>query len=384
MELVAWLVLGLGLLNPVNILDGWIGAGLFLYTLAILLIKPKLKKTKTSLIVVLPILVAFFFTGVMNSSHLRDFLSVNPKSGQYMHDMGLYLKTYYLMKEETVNYYQAHGQAFSGHMVMNKLPDNVWGWRLPTVFYLWSIIPVTNGVVIWWLFMMFGLLTLLAVYKISGLMLHESKSKYAILTPYLFFPYLHFAVRDWTMLQVEWWAVFSLIGGIYFYLKKQKSWAVVFFCLAVMIRELILIPLLTLVILSWVFKRKEVKFFLIPVIVFGVFLSGHTVLVSKQVELVKGVSKYALRLHGEGKQLLLTTLAFGSWEYLFYKTRIFLIMMILALVGYLKKISFGKTIVAVNFILALSFLIIGTSEWNHVWGVLYIPMVLLGVVWLFD
>jgi len=385
-KLIVFALLMMGLLNPTkNVGDGLIGVILFVYVFFVVY-RVFLKNTKHKFIIILPILVAFLITSIINSSDLRDFLSVNPREHEYTYDMGLYLKTYYLMKDGAWNYYQAHANAFNDHAVfgLGNLPTDVWGWRLPTLFYLWSIIPISNGVVIWWMFIGFCLLTFLAVYEITRLTLSKEKSYLAILAPYLFFPYLHFAARDWTMLQVEWWAVMIMIWGIYFYLKKKKLWSIVFFSLAMITRELLLIPFLILVFLAWLFKKRELKYFLIPVIVFIIFLIGHTLFVSQQVILIKGLSKYHFRLHGDGKSLLLTTLAFGSWEYLFYNLRLFTLMLGLVVIGFLRQITWRKTVVTASLILPLSYLLIGTSQWNHVWGVLYVPFIFLGLPWLIN
>jgi hypothetical protein len=79
--------------------------------------------------------------------------------------------------------------------------------------------------------------------------------------------------------------------------------------------------------------------------------------------------------------LLLSTLAFGSWEYLGFRLKLFTVMLALAGWGFLAKISWNRSVVAVNLILPVTYLLIGTSEQNEVWGVLFLPFVFVGAAW---
>jgi hypothetical protein len=432
------LFVGLTLINPASVFDGylWIGflafafgwpfvgfamlyltipsvdlAPVWVLLLAIggFLAGGLLKKHLT----VERLFVLFLFLVIVDavsiSPTLRNYLSTNPPKYQYTHDMGLYMKTYYLMEDQ--NYYKAHAEAFMGHNVPG-LPNDVWGWRLPTVFYIWRLLPGSDGSVIWFGFLGLVLMVLYGVFDMSRTWAMKLKKgdgswlgKFAtrsmpILSPLILWPYFHFALRDWTILQVEWWAMCFILLGFWQYFKKNFVWATVLFSIGLSIRELLLIPFLVILgiyVLVWLVKKfvripdigmlrsrleddvmkKSWWVFALPVVVFFILISVHTYFVSLIVEL--GGNPFRLRFHGEGLGLFMTSFAFGSWEYLLFKFRPFLVVYFLSGLGLLWRLSWRSLVLLSFYLLPVSFLFIGTSSWNHVWGVLFVPVVLVGV-----
>jgi hypothetical protein len=123
--------------------------------------------------------------------------------------------------------------------------------------------------------------------------------------------------------------------------------------------------------------KKSWWVFALPVVVFFILISVHTYFVSLIVEL--GGNPFRLRFHGEGLGLFMTSFAFGSWEYLLFKFRPFLVVYFLSGLGLLWRLSWRSLVLLSFYLLPVSFLFIGTSSWNHVWGVLFVPVVLVGV-----
>jgi hypothetical protein len=106
--------------------------------------------------------------------------------------------------------------------------------------------------------------------------------------------------------------------------------------------------------------------------------------VGQMVTLDYSLTQFKPRVHNTGASLVNATLAFGSWEYLFYWLRPLTVWLLIALVG--AGLSFQAKKLPLVMMLTLPFLYlkIGTSEWNHVWGVLYVPGILIGCVWVLD
>jgi hypothetical protein len=423
------LLILLGLPNPANFTDGVISLVLFSYVFRSLVADLKLKRWWLSVLVlllvfglyvkrsllpvpyifagllvgiilfyfvnllanqfkkryfyVLPIILMFLISSFFNSSKLRNYLAADPAPKTYTHDMGLYLKTYYLMNNN--DYYKAHLMAFQNHAYFGVAGD-VWGWRMPTTFYLWRVIPGNNGVNIYYLFIILASLALITTYSMGLKVLSKkgSDGTYLILIPvYLLYSYLHFPAYDWTLLQIEWWAALFAIFALWSFLNKYRSLSISFFSLAVIMREQLLIPIFLIALLGLVVDRKYWWKYFIPVGVFIAFLMLH----SGQVASVLGSSlnsgSFSLRLNG-GLKLLHSTFAFGTWEYYFYQLRPFLVLFLLNIVSLLYRRKWSDFVFLAFFSLPLAYLVIGTSWENVVWGVLYVPVVLISTLFSLD
>jgi len=333
---------------------------------------------KSKIFNVLPIIIIlllFLISSIINSVKLRTYLSTDPPLSQYTHDMGLYLKTYYLMGD--YDYYRAHAVAFQNHAVPISPPADVWSWRLPTAFYLWKLIPGINGLNIYLLYIVFATLALLATYRIAKKI--KVSQTLAIIPVYLLYSYLHFATYDWTLLQIEWWAAFFVIFGLYFLFDNKENYAITLFSLAAITREQLFIPFLMIALIATIYKNKHWQKFWVPVVCFGLMIIFHTYQISKIVDLQSGSQAFHLRLNG-GMDLVNNTLAFGSWEYVFFAFKPFAILFFINGLS-LFILKGKKQLMLLSFFsLPISYLIIGTSNINQAWGVLYIPIILISTI----
>lgn len=328
--------------------------------------------------IIWPLIAVFLTTSWINSGKLRQYLTHEPLAETYRTDMDDYLKTYYLM-EKGETYYTAHETATQLNAFKTGLSGNIWSWRWPTLFYVWKLLPGQNGIVIWYAFILLTSVTLIAVWQIGRAYFPRSLSHYAILGPYLLYPYLHFASRDPTLLQAEWWgASFYLIGLAYLAVSKSR-WAFLLIGLAVLVRELFIIPVVLTALGLFILRKKEWQIFALIILLFIIGLYWH----SQQIMLVYGFSQefWTPRIHTLGKQILLVTFAFGAWEYMFYKLRIFMILYVVGLIALLREVIGGENQTLgwafINFyIFPISFLFIGTSIYNDYWGIFSIPFVL--------
>ena len=320
------------------------------------------------------IIISFFLLSLINSPGLRNYLSISPQPGTYRTDMDDFLRTHYLMKQG-LNYYQSYKLAINQNPFKSSVPENIWSWRLPTVFYLWKFVSINQSHNIYYLFLIFSGLTLYLSYKILTLLLPIKDKDYAILAPFLIIPYFVFASRDTTILQTEWWAVFPMIAALYFDLKNKPWLAALMYSLTVITRELFIIPIAILALVNLISNRKKLKIYVIPIFIFIFAVVLHSQFVIQYISSTD--SLVAPRIHQLGGKIILATLAFGSWEYIFFRFRIFVLAHLLALLGVIN--NFSKNIFWVISFLSfpLSFLIIGSSTYNDYWGIFYVPFILM-------
>lgn len=326
-----------------------------------------LKKTAMWILITL-----FIVDAVLISSELRKFLThENP----YNNDPGVLLSTYRSM-EKGIDYYDSYQAAQLGRFAQSIIPGDIWGWRLPTIFYIWKFLPGESGLSIYFLYLLAASVTLFISYDLTKRFLGPFL---AFLSPYLLFPYLHFAARDQMLLETEWWAVFLFIASIYFLLKKKLFLATIFFSLTVLVRELFVLPV-GLMFLYCIFKqRKLAPVFLIPSLAFLVLFTYHIWRVNDYID-ATGTLLNA-RTVPNGFFFLQQTFAFVSWEYLLFKIRPFIILTTLATLGCLiliRRKYFEGTILLLSFLpFPLAFLRFGTVPYNDYWGIVYVPMAII-------
>lgn len=371
----------LGITNSTaQFIDRSMSIGLVLYVGLIVFVKETsvfwIIKTNKK-ILIWPLIGVFLVSSWINSSELREYLSREPVSETYRTDMDDFLKTYYLM-EKGNDYYSSFKTAVELNAFRSEVSANLWSWRLPTIFYIWKILPGQSGIAIYFLFLLVSSACLFLSYEIVAPMLG---ARFALLSPYLLFPYLHFASRDSTLLQTEWWGMFLFLCGVYFVVKQKLKQATVLFVLAVVIRELFVIPLTIALVVLLLKKNKHWWIFFIPIATFFISMLFHGQLVSQHVIFTQ---KFLAPRFSGNKDILFSAFSFGSWEYVFFKLRIFIIFYIVGLVGLMQMMQKEKNNVTFQilfscFVFPLTFLFIGTSIYNDYWGILFMPFVLISV-----
>ena len=365
------LIIVLGFPNPHSVLDAVVTVALGLYITVVVFSSKRFKFN--SIWFVIPIIILFLISSIINGRQVRAYLIREPVAETYRTDMDDFLKTYYLMKNGR-DYYSAFKQAVIQNAFKTTVSNNLWSWRLPTIFYIWQLFPSA-------IFLYAGFLLLCSFALLTSLFIGQEllPSKYnylGILAPYLLYSYLHFAARDSTLLQTEWWGMFCLLFGMFFWFKKNFSLAVLFITLTVLVRELFIVPLLIMTIIA--FKQKQNwRALAVPGIILVLFMLLHFFWVARQIPITP--SLFVLRTHTFNKQIILPTLAFASWEYIWNRLRIFIIFFGLGLVGILFKRKQAGWLWLSFFIFPLSFLFIGSSVYNDYWGILYMPFVILAV-----
>ncbi len=377
-------VLLLGIANFTNTTDMIINYLVLLVTIISLLYYFVTHKLGVSVFSLGIICILFLISAQLNSVSLRQQIADEPMNNTYRTDMDDFLKTYYLMNQGN-NYYTSFKTAIEQNPFKGQVSTNLWSWRLPTIFYIWLLVPGNTGLSIYYLFLVNCIGILIGSFFLVEvtLKLLGKPATLAIIAPYFLYPYLHFAVRDMTFLHTEWWVILPMILGIFFSLKQKYLISTIFFALSVCIRELLIFPILIALLIAGVKKQKQF-WYLIPILMtLGIYIIFHGYQISNLINLTSNF--LTPRLAG-GKNIVLATLAFGSWEYLFYYLRIFIWIFIIVTFGWLfmikKNIFFkysGLVILSAFCLYPLIFLIIGTSVYNDYWGIIYMPIMLISL-----
>ena len=311
----------------------------------------------------------------INSENLRIFLAQDLSKFAYNNDPGIFLKTYYLI-EQNVNYYDALNSAQLGRFGQHIVNGDVWGWRLPTIFYIWKYLPTSSGLSIYVLFLILASALLLVSYKIGRRYLG---ARLAILPSYLLFPYLHYAARDQTFLQTEWWSVSTFVIAIYLFITRKHFYSIILLSLTVLIREVYILPIGLTVIYLFITRKRNFRLFLIPLIAFLILFIFHTSQVNYYINAYGTL--FSPRVVSNGLLFVQQTLAFASWEYLLFQFRPFIILLVASLFGCFyvyKNINKNEGILWTLAFLPfpIAFLRFGTLPYNDYWGIIYMPTVI--------
>lgn len=336
-----------------------------------------LKKGQFTKIILATIIVIFILDSLVISGELRRMLSSRIDLFTYNNDPGVLYKTYSLTKEG-MDYYDAYRTAQLGRFNQPILPGDIWGWRLPTLFYIWQILPGANGIQIYILWLIIASSLLWVAYDLARRFLPVNLS---LLSPYLLFPYLHFASRDQMLLETEWWSVGLFIIGIYFVLYRKKFLATIFLSLTLLIREVYVLPIGLMFLFALIKAKHLALVFLIPLISFTMLFTYHIFRVSQYIDVVQTLLRPRSLSLPNGIFFLQQTLSFGSWEYLLFKFRPFVFLLTSAVLGCIslaRNRMIDGTILLLAFLpFPLAFLRFGTVPYNDYWGIIYVPIVLI-------
>lgn len=333
---------------------------------------------KQPVLLLLTLIIAYIFTAALNSSELRTTIKEEPVNETYFNDQLSFLKVFYLV-EKGYDYYSAHKIAHISDGRSDTIPQQVWGWRLPTYAYMWNIFPGQGGISVYFFFILLSVAAIYYTYNIARFFIGNNL---AILSPYLIFPYFHFAARDMAFLHMEWWSVCFFIIGLYFYITKKLKIAILLFIITVFLREILIIPVFALLLLTLFYRKYKHLFSLITVFVFfQFFLLFHFLSVTEYIS--RSFNSLLPRDHPIGVYFLQQTLSYGSWEYLGFKMRPFILLAIINLISSIllalrKAFSFEHAaLLATSISMAVAVIKIGTPPYDDYWGAAYVPLILI-------
>ena len=324
----------------------------------------------------------YFFANFISSAILNVSSNLSlgePSIGSYRSDEYIFLKTFYLVKGGQ-NYYQSFEQAVAEDARGIVLTNDSFTWRTPTVFYLWKF-TASNGQQIFRNFWFLVTITLVFIYFILRKFV---AFKLALLGTIIVIPYFVDILNYKTaFLFTEWWAWFFLIIGLGYYVHNNLRFAWPFFVLAVLTRELMLIPICAFLGYSIILKKN--RFYFVSVIIsFLVFYLFHKGFVLKEAGFATNSLLIGTRLHGFDKQSFLTMISFSMKEYPFVSYKIHYLLVLVSTIGLMisfmrksDKNIFYVYLAAFSFLISLPF--ITTSFYNDYWGILFMPTLIFTI-----
>ncbi|MBI3559327.1 hypothetical protein HY085_02930 [Candidatus Gottesmanbacteria bacterium] len=321
-----------------------------------------------------------FPENISKARQLIKNISFEPELETYTTDMKAYLRTYFLVKRGQP-YYAALAESVVGDATRDNLPEEIWGWKLPFIFYFWSLLPGPPGASVYFGYLVLLCLTLVASYKLASRLI----GRWAILSVYLLLPYFFLPLTEITLFQVEWWALSFFILGLAFLIYQKKLSAMVFFLFCIFTRELFLVHLTMLTLVYLLFRRyRDLWIFVIPVIVLIIFyIFYHLPNVYQFESFEPVVSWWRSNIH-RGWYLIRPTLSYSSWNYFFYFLHPFRIFLLFAIIGLAYKLSLAKNklIPSLSLFSFLPFFVFIfffgiQTKWQDYWGVYYIPLSLI-------
>jgi hypothetical protein len=373
-----WLVLISAIVRSNYYLSRVITYLLFLLTANSILLRKKIKKfKKMSWIILFLIIVSFLAISLYESAEWRGDYLKEPKAEKYSSDRGLYLKTFYYQKKGW-NYYPAFTKSYFEDARSISLPPDLWGFRLPTTFFIWQLLP--NA---YWIYYLF-LLNCCVILALSYLVAQKFSSNKAIIAPFLIMPYLLYGstTGDMEFLQMGWWGILPMIIFCYAVLNKQTKLRFVSALWAMMTRTLYLIPLAVVGILSILFRRpKMMRPLVAAAFIFLIFFLFHSYFVFQMIPYNLENIFTGRTHHGHGLEMIRQVLVFGTWRYLFAPYRLFTIYLFIDLFG--KAFLFFKNkmlrfklifLTCLYFPTLIAFLKIGHCCWSDYWGVVVGPL----------
>lgn len=323
------------------------------------------------------------------SSQLRSTISREPKLETYTTDMKSYLKVLYLIRRDEP-YYPSFGKAIIGDATRNNMPEEVWGWKLPFIFYVWKYLPGPTGINVFIGFIILSGLTFYASYKITEPIL----GKFAFLSPYCLLGYFILPLTDITLFQVEWWAVCFFILGLNFFLEKRKILAFLLFTMSVFTRELFVFHLVIIAIVSsvgYIQNKKTMNrllsqlfIFVVPIVLLVLFYVSYHLPQVFSIQTYGPVSSWLREGTIRGWSLVRPTLSYASWNYQLYFLFNFRILLFLSTAGLVMLIFFNKmrsySLIALCTFLPFFIAIFRfgiQTKWHDYWGIYYIPFALI-------
>jgi len=343
-----------------------------------------LKKAVKNLnnIFVAHLIVFFLLSAYFNSYGLRTIISREPAPKSYFNDYLGFLRNFYLVERE-YGYYEGLVITHSEDGRSSTIPSKVWNWRLPTYTYLWKIFPGVGGLSVYIFFLVLSSTTLYFSYRIGRIFLNPDQ---AILIPYVLLPYFHFSARDLSFLEMEWWVLPFLFLAVIAILKKRLNLLFISATLAMLLRELFLIPILLWSILMMISKNfKIARVLTFAEIIFLIVLTLHYFKVTQYIprswnSLNFGSRPFDLTAFQQ-------TLSYGSVDYLFFRFRPFFVSLILTalmLVAsfYQRKMNINLLLIPLTALSMTIFTLKFASIDADYWGVTYVSLLLISIVFL--
>ena len=189
---------------------------------------------------------------------------------------------------------------------------------------------------------------------------------------------------------MEWWGLIFFLIGFYYLLKKNFLLTTIFFTLTLFSRELFVVHLFSLLVILFIKRQKKMLFsIIIPILSILLFyLTVHIPNVAN-FENLKNMNSWLRETNISSNfnswPMVRTTLAYNSWQYLFYNLYLFrtsLLLSSLALLFlYFKRKSDKYFLLIASYLPFFLFQFKPglTTLYHDYWGIYYVPLTLIAV-----
>ncbi len=326
------------------------------------------------------IIIIFVTCGIFFAmANLKSAGNLNePKNHGFQSDEMYFLKTFYEFRDGE-NIYQALKSADTARG--GKMKPNIFMWRWPTVFYLWTFVA-KNGIQILYLFWTLAVFSWISVYFILKKYLHSLLAVTGAVFVMIYFSDAVFYKTSF--LFTEWWGWFFFMYGLVFFVHKKLKIAWPLFLVAISTRELMIIPIIIFLIISFIVKKNQL-FFLSLLILFGIFLLVHNYFIRLTLHTV-AVSAGSAGIHLPNKAQVLRMISFSMRGFPFLRYYSHLILLTAALGAFLKIVITQKeemlyvSFAGISLALILPFI---SNSYSDYWGITFMPSLLMIIPLLF-
>lgn len=222
---------------------------------------------------------------------VNAWLSTPPQLGHTPTDRDLYLRLFY-DTHNGVPYYDAYAQVYRADPLGEfRLPNGVPGYRLPTLFKIWQLLPAQGSALVP-AFLLFATLALASAYAIgTQLVGYRAGLLGALLVAAA---YLNISTSTFVVF-VDGWAMAITLAGVALFIAsvQKKSRALLWASVAVMLlaasmREILLYPMLlaaaSALLLPREQWRKAISPWLVGIGVFALIYAAHTLAIAGRVD----------------------------------------------------------------------------------------------------
>lgn len=349
--------------------------------------KMKTKKGASVLAIAL-VVMSFLVNGFLLAGSIARPANLEPKPYVYRFDGWKWLKTFYLMKKG-FNYYKSAWLAdkFDRRKLVFSQPLN---YRLPTIFWLWRILP--TGAAIVYLFLFMSAIALLCFFLVGRRYAGDLAGYAAAVS---LFPYLIWGAATPYFSFAEHWGLFFVAIAFLLLAYQRNILAVPFFLIGAAIREQFALFLLLGIFTSLLRRQlKESAVWAAALGLMAVLVRYHGLMAKRYIPPVRSAT-VSVRFFQEyvAPKLgnLLRRNSFGieplvvprfSLVYVFSLADIaLLIFIVLAAVGLLWRRPSALSSLVTPYLIILVFLSVILEPSRTYWAVLYMPFVFLAWPW---
>jgi hypothetical protein len=328
------------------------------------------------LLVVVFLLDTGVLPGVAREETSRSRMADVSRSQQpesYTNDGLSFLRTYELMKTGW-GYYPAFRQG----VIDDKRHDasfltSPFNYREPFVFYLWKVLPGSNGGDLWRWFVLFAVVLIVCSYVLASSLAPPGA---ALLAPVALLSWFYYFVwqGSWFLLTEVWAAGFGLIA-VTLLVKRKAIPSILFLTAAVAAREFMLVLVPTWILVWWVVGHQKSRLWFALAAIAGpvAVLAAHFVAVPHTST---GVTSVAAWTHG-GIDRLISALMFGfgampGWQWLSLAIAVAAVAgAALAQPRWLQVALLATALLPMAFLLSFS---VGMD--GYYWGAFYAPIMI--------